>query len=200
MWRRTTPDPSNPLLRKADRTRARLRSALVPVCLVAVACGGTAGGAAWDAGRRSAAEVAQHRHLLPATTVSPRIYRSAAQPESAPDIVARATWHDRAGRVHTGTVPVTATTRTGDTVMTWTDDRGNAAGAPPGTTDITMAAIGYGVGASCVVALAAGAFVRVRLRRVDARCARDWAAEWADVEPAWSGRLRRGPGQGPGEG
>jgi hypothetical protein len=189
---------ANPLRRDADRTRTRLHVAFALGCLLAVICGIAVGRAVWADGGRAAAETARHRHSTTATTVGDTTsLADARQPGRPPVTVAPATWDYPAHRPHTQTVPVPAETRKGDTVRVWVDDRGDMAPAPPRSHDLAMNAVGLGTGALCGTVLVVGALVFARLRIVDARSARAWEAEWEEVEPLWSGRLR--PGQGAGD-
>lgn len=195
---RTTGRGSNPLRRKADRTRTRLHAAFAVACLTAVFCGVAVGRAAWSDGSRAAEAVARHRHDVQAVTVGRTAYRAGDGPRGAPVTVAPATWRYPADRVHTGTLSVPVGTRQGDTVLVWVDDLGNTAGAPPGTVEIGLDAFGLGTGALTGVLLVSGLLLRLGLRIVDARSSRAWETEWEGVEPLWSGRLR--PGQGADDG
>ncbi|MEW1636896.1 hypothetical protein AB0469_22805 [Streptomyces sp. NPDC093801] len=191
---RTSGPGSNPLRRRADRTRTRLHVAFALACLVAVFCGLAVGRAAWTDGSRAAQSVARHRHDVRAVTVGRTTYRAGDGPGGTPVTVAPATWHYPVDRAHTGTLPVPVGTREGDTVRAWVDDAGTAADAPPGAVDVGLAAFGLGTGALAGILLASGAFVRFGLRIVDARSSRAWETEWEGVEPLWSGRLRPGRG------
>ncbi|ATZ28635.1 hypothetical protein ACFZBM_09275 [Streptomyces lavendulae] len=197
MHHRTPRAADNPLRRETDRTRARLRVVLVVACLLAAICGVAVGRSAWTDSRRAAEEIAPHRHSVRAVAVGESVHRAGTGLTGRPVSVAPVTWRDTAHRVHTGSVPVPAATRYGDTVRLWIDDRGNPAAAPPGAAETALNAIGLGAGVSAVGVLAAGAFVGARLRGVDRRSARAWEREWESVEPRWSGRLR--PGQGTGD-
>ncbi|MGW6980476.1 Rv1733c family protein [Streptomyces sp. NPDC054932] len=174
-----------------------MHGAFALACLLAVVAGFALGRAAWTDGHRTAENVARHRHTVTATTVGETTYRAGDQPSSRPVPVATATWHYPSQRPHTGTIPVPAGTRHGDTVRLWVDENGTAAAAPPSQADIALNAVGIGTGALAGIVLVGGALVAVRLRIVDARSARSWESEWADIEPRWSGRLR--PGQGAGD-
>ncbi|MCB5180857.1 Rv1733c family protein [Streptomyces antimicrobicus] len=195
---RTSGRGANPLRRKADRTRTRLRLAFAVACLVAVFCGVAAGRASWTGSSRAAESIARHRHEVSAVTVGETFYLAGARPRGAPADVARATWHYPLDRSHTDTVPVPRGTRAGDTVRVWVDDAGHEASAPPGTADVALDAFGVGAGALTGVLLVSGLLVRGGLRLVDARSSRAWETEWESVEPLWSGRLR--PGHGAGDG
>ncbi|MEU8435218.1 hypothetical protein AB0F18_20290 [Streptomyces sp. NPDC029216] len=83
--------------------------------------------------------------------------------------MAPATWHYPAGTAHEQTIPVPAGSRRGDTVRAWVDDHGDAAPAPPTTSDIAVNTIGLDADALCGIALAADALLFVRLRILDAQ-------------------------------
>ncbi|MGZ9929197.1 Rv1733c family protein [Streptomyces sp. NC-S4] len=196
MYRRWKATWSNPLRRDADRTRTRTHAAFALTCLLAVIVGVTLGRAAWTGGHRAAEEIARHRHAVAATTVGETTHRAGDRPGSPPITVATATWHYPAHRTHTATVGVPAATRSGDTVRVWVDDNGRVATGPPDPARVALDAAAVGAGALAGTVLVGGAVVAVRLRVVDARCARAWDSEWAGVEPLWSGRSRPGPGAG----
>ncbi|MFF4582665.1 hypothetical protein [Streptomyces sp. NPDC001389] len=183
---------SNPLRRKADRTRTCLHAVFAVACLVAVLCGVAVGRAAWTDGSRAAESLARHRHEVQAVTVGRTTYRAGDGPSGAPVTVAPVTWHYPVDRGHTGALPVPVGTREGDTVRVWVDDAGNAATAPPGAVEVGMDASGLGMGVFTGILLVSGVLVRFGLRLVDARSSRAWEAEWEGVEPLWSGRLRPG--------
>ncbi|MFH7594135.1 hypothetical protein WDV06_03405 [Streptomyces racemochromogenes] len=195
---RTTGPGTNPLRRKADRTRACLHAAFAVACLIALVCGVAVGGGAWSRSTRAAETLARQRHDVPAVTVGRTTYQAGDGPGGTPVTVAPATWRYPADRPHSGTLPVPVGTRPGDTVRLWVDDSGNAATAPPGKVDIGLEAFGLGTGALTAVLLVSGLLVRVGLGIVDARTSRAWESEWEGVEPVWSGRLR--PGQGADDG
>ncbi|CAL9337352.1 hypothetical protein SUDANB120_00194 [Streptomyces sp. enrichment culture] len=193
---RTTGAGGRPPLRSADRARTWLRRAFAAACLIAAVCGTAAGYASWSDGTRAAEALARERHAVTATTVGTTGYRSGDWPSDRTSTAASATWQYPPGRAHTGTVPVPPGTRKGDAVRVWVDDRGAVASAPPGTAELALEALLLGAAAATGVLVVSGALVRVGLRAVDARSARAWEAEWEDVEPLWSGRLRPGPGDG----
>ncbi|MFB7254839.1 Rv1733c family protein [Streptomyces nojiriensis] len=197
MYRRRKRTGGNPLRRAADRARTRMHAAFALTCLLAVIAGVALGRATWTDGRRAAEDTARHRHTVTATTVGKTAYRAGDRPSGPPSTVATATWYYPAHRTHTATVRVPAATRSGDTIRVWVDDDGRAATAPPDQAHIALNAAAAGAGALAAIVLVGGAAVTVRLRIVDAHSARAWAAEWADIEPFWSGRLR--PGQGAGD-
>ncbi|PWK65191.1 hypothetical protein BCL76_113178 [Streptomyces sp. CG 926] len=188
----------NPLRRRADRTRTFLRAAYAIACVIAVVFAVAVGRTVWADGSREADTIARHRHAVTATTVGATAYRAGDRQGQRTITVAPATWHYPAHRAHTDAVPVPAQTRKGDDVRLWVDDQGNAATAPLGAADIALEAFAFGTTVLTAILLVSSALVRVGLRIVDARSARAWEAEWADVEPVWTGRLR--PGQGADDG
>ncbi|MFJ3921771.1 hypothetical protein [Streptomyces sp. NPDC090022] len=194
MHDRTPERGGNPLRRKADRTRGRLHATFAVACVIAVICGVVVGRTAWTEAGRAAEVVARHRHSVAAVTVGETTYRAGDRPGQRTITVAPADWQYPTGRAHTGTVPVPANARKGDSVRVWVDDHGSVASAPRGTAEIALEAFGLGAVALTVTLLVSGLLVRIGLRTVDARSARAWEAEWEEVEPVWTGRLR--PDQG----
>ncbi|MFJ3175315.1 hypothetical protein ACIPJK_31615 [Streptomyces roseus] len=183
---------ANALRRPADSARTHVHVAFLLACLLAVVCGVLVGRVVWSDAGRASVETARHRHSTTATTTAATAYVAGVRMSSPPLTVAPATWQYPAHHAHTQTVPVPEGTRKGETVRVWVDDKGDAAPTPPGTSDVATTAVVYGTGTLCGVVFAAGALAFVRLRVVDARSARAWEAEWEDVEPLWTGRLRPG--------
>lgn len=188
---RGRPGETNPLRRATDRTRSRLLVAFALSCVLAVACGVTAGLIAMDTGLRAAAEQARHRHLVEATTVGEALRHTPTRVYGAPT-TARVQWQFPPASRHSATVPVPSGTPVGHTVTLWVDDAGRAASAPRSESELVSDAVAAGAGSAGVITLSAAGVVFLRLRRVDARNLAEWERDWERVEPGWSGRLRPG--------
>jgi hypothetical protein len=114
---------------------------------------------------------APYRYSFPEALVPPRVAVAAA-------------WTAPNGSGRVGEIDVPAGTPAGRVVGVWVDANG-APVPPPPASDPVSAGFGAGVGV-LVAAMALIASLRVR----DARRGRRWDAEWADLEPRWSGRAR----------
>ncbi|MFF7444075.1 hypothetical protein [Streptomyces sp. NPDC008122] len=176
------------------------RRVLNLVLAIAVICGAVAAGRLWDAGSRADRELAVHRHQVRATTTGraeepPAAVRLGATPRS----VAPAVWEYPDHVRRSGTVPVPPQTPQGRTVTVWVDDSGAPARPPGGTAERVLTTLAGGItAAGAVTASGAGVLFLVR-RHAEGRRLAAWEREWEQVEPVWSGRLRRGSGPGPGD-
>ncbi|MFF8381627.1 hypothetical protein ACF07V_36655 [Streptomyces sp. NPDC015661] len=177
------------------------RAALILVLAIALICGAVAGAILWDTGARADRALAAHRHQVQAVTTGPAEDPPIASRQGVrPPSIAPAVWTYPDNVRRSGTVQVPPRTPQGRTLTIWVDDRGTPA-RPPGTTaDLVPATLTGGIAvAGAAAAASAGALALVR-RRSAARRFAAWEREWEQVEPLWSGRLRRGGGQGSGDG
>ncbi|MER7538782.1 hypothetical protein ABTX77_28925 [Streptomyces sp. NPDC097704] len=182
--------PSEP----ADRGRFG-RVIVTVIVAVALCFGAVAAGTVWNAGVRADRERAAHRHQVQAVTTGraedPPV---AVRQDAGPQSVAAAVWEYPDNVRRSGTVQVPPRTPKGQTVTIWVDDAGSPARPPGSTSERAMTSFAGGVSvASVVAALEAGAVVLVR-RRIGPHRLAAWEREWEQVEPVWSGRLRRGSG------
>ncbi|MFF0473985.1 hypothetical protein [Streptomyces sp. NPDC004284] len=168
------------------------RAALILLLAIALIWGAVAAAVLWNAGARADRELASHRHRVQATTTgqakdSPVAARFGVDQQS----VAPAVWRYPENVPRSGTVHVPARTPQGRTVTIWVDDTGAPARPPGGTGDRALTSFAGGSFAAVTAgAVGAGVLVLVR-RRTEARRLAVWEQEWEEVEPAWSGRLRR---------
>ncbi|GAB3308043.1 membrane protein [Geodermatophilus aquaeductus] len=110
--------------------------------------------------------------------------RGAPRPARRP---ATAVWTGPGGVEHRGPVWVPAGSTAGAAVAVWLDGAGNRALPPLSPGEVTGRAVGRGLGTSTALAVAAvGAHLAVRAL-LDRSRSRRWAAEWAAVEPVWTG-------------
>ncbi|MFF8598011.1 hypothetical protein ACF065_05500 [Streptomyces sp. NPDC015232] len=179
---------------------AASRSAVVLVCAIAAICGAVVAGTLWNVGARAAHEAVAHRHRVAATTTG-RATEPPVGPGVPPRSVAPAVWKFPDDVRRTGTVDVPPGTPQGRTVTVWVDDVGAPARPPASTADLALlpALAGGTVVAGAVAASGAGIGTLLR-RRSDRLRLAAWDREWEQVEPVWSGRLRRGSGPGSGDG
>ncbi|MER8044652.1 hypothetical protein [Streptomyces sp. NPDC094032] len=173
------------------------RTALVVVLLMALICGAVAAGLLWTSGSRADRALAAHRHQVTATTTAlAKELPVATRYGSHPQAVAPAVWGYPGHVRRTGSVPVPAGSPSGRTVTIWVDDNGVQARPPGSSADRAVVALSGGTAtAAAVGAVGAGALLLVR-KTVEAHGLAAWEREWEQVEPVWSGRLRRGSGQG----
>ncbi|MFF2779556.1 hypothetical protein ACFVU3_32240 [Streptomyces sp. NPDC058052] len=192
----TDREPPHPGTRPSDGGPGR-RAAVIVVLILALVCGAIAAGYLWSFAARSDRVRAAHLHQVTATTTGPAQGQSLLARSGASDrAVAPAVWEYPDGVRRSGSVDVPAGTPQGRTVTVSVDDSGAPVGRPGGTSDrLLMSAAGGTATAGAVAATGAGVLVLLR-RRVDGRALAAVEREWEQVEPVWSGRLRKGNGSG----
>ncbi|MGW5781679.1 Rv1733c family protein [Streptomyces sp. NPDC003863] len=156
--------------------------------MFALICGAVAAGNLWNAGAEADRELAAHRHQVTATTTGPAKDTSvAARYGRKQQAVAPAVWEQPDHIRRSGTIHVPPRTPQGHTVTIWVDDAGTPARPPGSAADRALTSLAGGsLAAAAVGAIGAGGLVLVR-RRTEAHR----LAVWEQVEPEWSGRLRR---------
>jgi hypothetical protein len=102
---------------------------------------------------------------------------------------ATAVWTDHSGVEHTGTISVPLRAEAGSVQTIWIDRDGNRTSRPLSSGDVAAQSVGFALVTYLWTALMAwGAYRWVRWL-LDRSRARRWAAEWADVEPEWTGKV-----------
>jgi hypothetical protein len=118
--------------------------------------------------------------LLAASPTLPSDYDT-----SSPVIVA-ASWRDRSGVEHAGSVSVPQGLQTGSTVPIWTDRSGSAVPSPTSTNDALLGGVvvaGLVLGAAASVLVCVWALVRQATLVYNCGCLE---REWRAVEPVWT--------------
>jgi hypothetical protein len=179
----------NPLRRRTDVLRARLRITLT-VALIAI----TALCAVLALGLYRSDHAAAERYAATLRRVQAVALTDADQqhPVSGASFTAQVSWTDAVGS-RQARIPAHATTLKGDQVTLWL----NAAGAPssPPRPEAYSAGKAAMVGSLCFVAatscaLAAAALRRRRLSQADLD---RWARDWEAIEPVWTRKGQGGP-------
>lgn len=189
-------------LRDTGFWSSRLRRGVVLLLLtVAVVCGVIAGGLLWDAGAGTDRERAEHLHRVRATTTAAAAVTALEAWRGArSESVAAAVWEYPADVHRSGTVGVPPRTPRGRTVAIWVDDAGVPTRPPRTTGELALTSVAGGITAAGVVAASGMGVVYLGRRRAEGRRLAAWEREWEQVEPVWTGRLRRGSGPGSGDG
>lgn len=187
------PPGSGPL---PPRRPAR-RAALVFVLMISLACGAVAAGILWKAGAKADRELAVHRHQVTATTTGPaKDPPVGARYGTKPQAVAPAVWEQPAHVRRSGTIHVPPQTPQGSAVTIWVNDAGSQL-RPPGSAAVrALTSLSGGTAVTGVIAVTGAGVVLLVRRRTEARRLAAWEQEWEQVEPVWSGRLRRGSAPG----
>ncbi|MFJ7068473.1 hypothetical protein [Streptomyces sp. NPDC101115] len=188
--------PSEGRLTPSERGAGGCAAPLL-ILVIALVCGVVAAMSLWSAGARADRELAAHRHHVQATTTGPaKDPPAATRSGPTPRSVAPAVWEQPDDVRRSGTVPVPPRTPEGRKVTIWVDDAGAPAGPPGSAADRALTSLSGGIAVTAAAgAVGTGALVLVR-RRTEARRLAVWEQEWEQVEPVWSGRLRRGSAPG----
>ncbi|WP_432076235.1 Rv1733c family protein [Streptomyces wuyuanensis] len=190
LWRhlvRAAGRDTRPLVRPADRAHSRLMVQRALAVLMALMLAVAATWATWVGEHRRVLD--DERRQVRATTVTEAVASASDTRSGVPDAaLAEATWSRPGSGAHSGVVEVPPGTAAGSVVRIWVDEHGRLVPKPPTDADMAMASALAGVSVFTVLAGAAAAVTGFRDRRLDARTLEAWEAEWAAVEPRWSGR------------
>ena len=181
----------NPLWRRTDVLRARLRILLTATLIAITALGALLALGLYRSDRAAAERYAATVHRVHAVALT-----DADQQHSVggANFTAQVRWNDTAGP-HQARVAAVATTLKGDPVTVWV----NAAGAPSSRprTEAYSTAKAAMVGSLSWVGATSGALAAatLRRRRLSQTDLQGWAREWEDVEPVWTRRNQGGSGR-----
>ncbi|MEV7184344.1 hypothetical protein [Kitasatospora sp. NPDC093102] len=181
-----------PLVRPLDRSRARawLSAVLGAVLALALSVGGslllyrsTAPRA--DADRARLRQVDAVVRSVPdrAAATSSRFAGGYSN-----HIDADADWTAPDGTRHLGTVQVPHSAVIGSRIPVWVDPAGTVSDPPANRMALAVSAACTGAGALLVLLALLALVLRLRLHTLDRRAETVWTADWARLEPLWSGR------------
>lgn len=177
----------NPLRRSTDRIEAALIMLALVAGLLLVPIGAVIGTSAREAGEQRAAQQRSLLHQVQATTTedAPALTGQEVGQLTWPVSVI---WQDPAGDEGRARADVVLGTKANSAVTIWLDRSGRIAKSPPTAGD--SAAVGGAVGLGVVLAgwIVLSLLVTVAVRRLDRRRSRQWATEWEQVAPRWTGR------------
>lgn len=180
---------AGPLRRPVDRCMSRSLVVVWLAVVLSVVGAGMAAVALYGSAATEAGRAADRLHRVPAVVRSEPVQADlSASGSPAGGYRAQATWTYPAGHTVTNEAPVPVTAGPGSRVQVWVDDAGRAMDGPRSTTDI-VATTGFLVlGGWAAVLLACAVTYGVRRSRLQARAEEEWQADWAVVEPTWTGR------------
>ncbi|MEV6212868.1 hypothetical protein [Kitasatospora sp. NPDC051914] len=194
--RRALGTEHNALARAADRSRSRSLVLAVLAVVLAALLGAAAARACLVSAERRAAAAAPHLHRIEAVLVTPTRNTAGTADAVAGRYRAAAEWTYPSGQHNTGTVQLSRPTPTGATTAVWVGDSGQLAAAPRSTADLVSDAVCLGLFVfGCLLVLTA-CTLGLRLAGLDRRADAAWQHAWAELEPVWSGRAARKPGNG----
>ncbi|MCE3555327.1 hypothetical protein LWC33_28230 [Pseudonocardia sp. RS11V-5] len=113
-------------------------------------------------------------------------------PDSGNRIPADVRWTGPDGVVHTGRTEVAAPKRAGDEVPAWVTVDGRLVRAPLGPDEVVFVTITSAGTLLLLCGLAVAGLGRLAFAGVARLRAAEWAREWAEVEPRWTGRASTG--------
>ncbi|MFJ9446040.1 hypothetical protein ACIRRH_29910 [Kitasatospora sp. NPDC101235] len=181
-----------PLVRPLDRSRARawLSAVLGAVLALALTVGGSlllyrSTAARADADRDRLRQVDAVVRNIPDRTAATGS-RFAGGYSDRVDV--DAAWTAPDGTQHLGTVQAPHSAVIGNRVPVWVDPAGAVSDPPANRVALAVSAACTGAGALLILLALLTLALRVRLHTLDRRAETAWTADWARLEPLWSGR------------
>ena len=180
---------SGPLKRTSDRLEFLARVVLTSVLLWAVAIALAVATASYAQGRSEVTTQAAEKEQVVAELVDDAAVQKGGA-EGVSDVArATAVWIAPSGVERTETISVPAAARAGSSLTIWVDQDGDRTTRPLSSGDV----VGWTVGIAfltylCISMAAVGAYRLFRMQ-LDRGRSRRWAAEWAVVEPKWTGKV-----------
>lgn len=179
---------SGPLKRTSDRIEVLSRLMLAIVLVLAAPLALAVATATATDLRASAQQLSASRNQAVAVLLEDAVSRTLAR--SGTTTGADAAWTAPDGTTRHGMVPARPAMRAGDAVPIWIDEDGALTGAPPTERDLTAGTTIAGGATFVVIIAAAAAGHALTCWLLNRHRDRRWAADWAAVEPSWSGRHR----------
>jgi hypothetical protein len=180
---------SGPLKRTSDRLEFLTRVVLAVILLSAVAVALTVATATSTQGRAEVLAQAADRHQVGADLLedaSPLNDGSETAPRSGR---ANAVWTGPSGAQHTGVISVPVHAEAGSTHPIWIDGNGERTTRPLTNGDVAGRSVGFALLTYLGISLVAWGGYRSVRALLDRSRSREWAAEWAIVEPRWTGKV-----------
>jgi hypothetical protein len=180
---------SGPLKRTSDRLECLARIALTVVLLLGVAVALAVATATASHERPQVIAETADRHQASAELLDDAVAVYDGS-EGLRDVGrATAVWTSPSGAEHRETISVPPGTTAGSHQTIWIDGAGNRTTRPLNDADVAARSVGYALVTYLWTALVAwGAYRWVRWL-LDRGRSRRWAAEWAHVEPEWTGKV-----------
>lgn len=194
--RRALGTERNELTRPVDRARSRSLLLAALAVVLAALLGAASAWADLGSAERRAAAAAPHLHRLDAVLLTPARSTAGIADATADRYQATAAWTYPAGQHNTGTVGLARQARTGSTTGIWVDDTGQLATTPPSTADLVSDAVCVGLFVLGCLFVITVCGLGLRLTSLDRRADAAWQRAWAELEPVWTGRASRKPGNG----
>jgi hypothetical protein len=180
---------SGPLKRASDRLECLARVVLASVLLSAVAVALAVATATSARGRSEVLAQAAERHQVRAELLD-----DASPVDDGSEVVtelgrATAVWTGPSGVEHTAALSVPAGAAAGSIHTIWIDGDGERTTRPLSNGDVAGRSVGIALLTYLGISLVAWAAYRSVRALLDRSRLRQWAAEWAVVEPEWTGKV-----------
>ncbi|MFE0465086.1 hypothetical protein ACFW1A_38105 [Kitasatospora sp. NPDC058965] len=184
-----------PMWRPVDRARRRARMLLVAGLLVSLAANAVLAAHAVATAPARARAGAAKVHRIDALVLGPvRPDAPAVATRFRAGELVRVGWTYPADHPVVGRIELLDPVSAGQPVPVWVTDRGELADTPQGAGALMLLALAGGALGVLTLGLGLAGLYLLRCRTLDRRAHRAWAADWARVEPHWSGRVDGRPG------
>ncbi|TFV92951.1 hypothetical protein E4P40_00765 [Blastococcus sp. CT_GayMR20] len=175
---------SGPSTRTSDRLEFLARFALGGVLLSGVVVALAVATATSTQGRAEVLAETAERH-----TVMAELLEDASPTDGSEVGRATAVWTGPSGAEDTGTISVAVEAEAGSFHPIWVDPDGNRTTRPLSNGDVAGRSVGFALLTYLGFSLVARGGYRSVRALLDRSRSRQWAAEWAVVEPQWTGRV-----------
>jgi hypothetical protein len=180
---------SGPLKRTSDRLQYLARLLLTGVLMTALAVALAVATAIYTQGRSQVATQAAEREQVAAELLDDAVAESGGADAVPPAARATAVWMAPSGAQRTATISVPVRAKAGSTHTIWIDGNGDRTTRPLSSGDVVGQTVGAAVLTYAGIAMVAvGAYLAFRWQ-LDRSRSRRWGAEWAEVEPVWTGKV-----------
>jgi hypothetical protein len=180
---------SGPLKRTSDRLEFLARVVLTSVLLLAVAIALAVATASYAQGRSEVATQAAEREQVVAELLDDAAAQKPGS-EGLSDVArAAAVWTAPSGVEHMAAISVPVRAKAGSTQAIWIDRNGDRTTRPLSSGDVVGQAVGTALLTYLLISMVAIGAYRLLRTQLDRSRSRRWAAEWAVVEPKWTGKV-----------
>ena len=180
---------SGPLKRTSDRLQYLARVLLAGVLVAALPVALAVATASFTQGRTEVARQSAERQQVVAELLDDAVVLTDGTEGTPAEARATAVWTAPPGVQRTAAISVPPRSRAGSALTIWVDRDGDRTTRPLSSGEVVGQAVGLAILTYLVIsAVAIGAY-RVFRGQLDRSRFRRWAAEWAVVEPRWSGQV-----------
>jgi hypothetical protein len=179
---------AGPLKRGSDRLQCVARVLLVLTLLAALPVALAVATVAFTSAHAEAAAQATERHRT--TAVLTEEASTGREPADSASTLfhARVTWSGPSGELHDAVVRVPDAASTGSSITVWTDRNGRLTLRPMTAGDVSGQAAVSGIATFLAVITGATLLYQAFRSLLDRSRSRRWAADWAVIEPIWTGK------------